>query len=281
MKTKLVAELGCTHLGSLNVAEDMTAACLEAGFAEVKGQVRKEQEEWKNKPRDSGYGSTFWEHQRAIELPWKGHLVLKDQCKAADAEYYVSVWDLDSAAWAGRNFGTIKIAAPLHEWWELYAHAAEDACDTQFIVSIPPVADFRTCIEDICCYPIKRLYSCVPMYPTPLEASPLYYKNDVRLAARQKGMEWGYSLHVAYPEIEVAIVGAVMQGAQAIEFHIAPYNEQRQKGAQMGVPLYHLKTIATLVEETEMMMGNGPNAEFHRVDAEARMKATIEGLRGK
>lgn len=279
MRTKLVAELGCTHLGSLAVAEDMVDACVEAGIDEVKGQLRWPQEAWKSKPRDSGYGATFWDHQMRIELAREDHLVLKERCAAKGVPYYVSVWDPEGAGWAGVHFDIVKIAAPHCDNWELYDIARRNRVLElpKFYVSVPPVADLSVVEQRMQRYPISRLYACVPMYPTPLTAAPMC---DFPAVSSQHAGEWGYSLHVAYPELEIAVILAVGVGVDAVEFHIAPYNEQRQKGARMGVPLHALPRLVHLVRAAETLVGNGPNFKALRAEAEAKMRKTIEGLRG-
>lgn len=278
MKTKLVAELGCTHLGSLAVAEDMVDACIEAGIDEVKGQLRWPQEAWKVKPRDSGYGATFWDHQTRIELPRDGHLALKERLAQVGKPYYVSVWDEQGAKWAGENFDIVKIAAPLCDHWNLYDCAMNGRRNKpEFYVSIPPLADRDVAEKLMQTLPVTRVYACVPMYPTPLTAAPLY---DFPPTSVYYSEEWGYSLHVAYPELEVAVILAVGAGVDAIEFHIAPYNEQRQKGARMGVPLHALPRLVHLVRAAETLVGNGPNFKALRAEAEAKMRKAIEGLRG-
>lgn len=300
MKTKLIAEIGCTHLGSKNVAFDMLDACIAAGITEVKGQVRWPQEKWKTKPRDVGYGKTYFEHQQAIELPLNVHVALKERAASVGVPYYVSVWDVDGAEWAGSQFDTVKIAAPLCERWELYDAACSGRQETRFYVSIPPLYVTKTGLalggyvvtddsdakdvdvleRGLFRYPIKRLYSCVPLYPAPCASAPLKHFRgiDFSFLLRNCYVKKGISLHVHYPEILPVIYGAVAMGAEAIEFHVTPFTQQRQIGARMAVPIRALPELVQNVLLLEASL-DSPSDEVAEKGYLDQMRKTIEGLR--
>ena len=100
----LVAEIGCSHAGSLSRAINLTRLAAENGANIVKFQKRNPHlstpEDMKNKAHPNpyfSYGQTYLDHRIKLELDIKDHLIIKDTCKSLGVGYGCSVWDLDSA----------------------------------------------------------------------------------------------------------------------------------------------------------------------------------------
>ena len=104
-KPFLIAEAGCNHKGSMEVARDLifTAACYCKADA-IKFQKRCNREllteEQYNAPHPNpanSYGATYGEHREFLEFNVEQHAQLKKWCEEAGITYSTSVWDMTSA----------------------------------------------------------------------------------------------------------------------------------------------------------------------------------------
>ncbi|SCY09768.1 Sialic acid synthase SpsE, contains C-terminal SAF domain [Lachnospiraceae bacterium XBB2008] len=104
-KPFVIAEIGCNHMGDMNIAKDMIETA--AHFCKVdavKFQKRcpKEllTEEQYNSPHpnpQNAYGETYGAHREFLEFDADQHKQLKMWCEEAGIIYSTSVWDLTSA----------------------------------------------------------------------------------------------------------------------------------------------------------------------------------------
>lgn len=101
---KLIAEVGATHIGSLERAINLIKLASSNGADVVKFQKRDPvssvPKEIADKPHPNphfAYGKTYLEHRLALELSINDHIILKEECKKNNVDYSCSVWDLQSA----------------------------------------------------------------------------------------------------------------------------------------------------------------------------------------
>ena len=102
---RVVAEIGCNHTGSLDIAKEMIhVAAIFCKVDYVKFQKRNvrelltEQEYAAAHPSPQhSYGSTYGEHREALEFDAEQHRQLKAECEAFGVAYASSVWDCTSA----------------------------------------------------------------------------------------------------------------------------------------------------------------------------------------
>ncbi len=102
---KIVAEIGCNHKGSMEIAKEMiTNAALFCRADVVKFQKRNTREllsaEEYNAPHphpENAYGNTYGEHRDFLELNLEQHQQLKAWCDELNITYSTSVWDVTSA----------------------------------------------------------------------------------------------------------------------------------------------------------------------------------------
>ena len=101
---KIIAEIGCTHIGDLKRAKNLTKLAAEAGSNIVKFQKRNPIESvpkrLHNKPHPNemfSYGKTYLEHRINLELNKEEHQELKIYCDGLGVTYATSVWDVTSA----------------------------------------------------------------------------------------------------------------------------------------------------------------------------------------
>lgn len=105
MNVKAIAEIGCNHMGRMEVAHEMIK--MAAQFCKVdviKFQKRTNREllsaEEYQAPHPNAahaYGATYGEHREFLEFDLDQHRQLKAWCEEWGCEYSTSVWDLTAA----------------------------------------------------------------------------------------------------------------------------------------------------------------------------------------
>jgi len=100
----VIAEIGGTHIGSLERAKKLALLAKLAGADVLKTQKRNPKESVKKeywyKPHPNqlfSYGDTYLEHRINLELSIDKHKELKKYCESIDIDYSTSVWDITSA----------------------------------------------------------------------------------------------------------------------------------------------------------------------------------------
>lgn len=102
---KVVAEIGCNHMGSMDMAKDMIRIAAKVCGAHVaKFQKRHNRElltsDEYNAPHpvpENSYGDTYGAHREFLEFSPDQHKELQEECRLMGIEYSTSVWDLTSA----------------------------------------------------------------------------------------------------------------------------------------------------------------------------------------
>lgn len=127
---KVVAEIGCNHKGSMEVAKELiSTAAIFCKVDYVKFQKRNNREllatSVYNSPHPNpanSYGATYGEHREFLEFSVAQHCELMDFCKNMGVGYSTSVWDVTSArqmAALEPDFLKVPSASNLH--WEMLA----------------------------------------------------------------------------------------------------------------------------------------------------------------
>jgi sialic acid synthase len=100
---KLIAEIGCVHLGSLERAKELAKLAKISGADVLKTQKRNPKEStpknlWNTPHPNQGfaYGKTYLEHRENLELPLEAHQELQRYCQDIGIEYSSSIWDKTS-----------------------------------------------------------------------------------------------------------------------------------------------------------------------------------------
>ncbi|ADK83337.1 N-acetylneuraminate synthase family protein [Sediminispirochaeta smaragdinae] len=101
----VVAEIGCNHKGSMDIAKEMVLVAATFCKADVvKFQKRTNKEllspEMYNAPHPNpinAYGKTYGEHREFLEFNIDQHKELKEWCEINNVIYSSSVWDLTAA----------------------------------------------------------------------------------------------------------------------------------------------------------------------------------------
>lgn len=104
-KPYVIAEIGCNHKGSMEIAKEMIeVAAIFCKVDAVKFQKRCNKElltpEQYNAPHPNphnSYGRTYGEHREFLEFDLEQHKQLKKWCEEFNITYATSVWDMTSA----------------------------------------------------------------------------------------------------------------------------------------------------------------------------------------
>jgi sialic acid synthase len=102
---KVMAEVGCNHAGSMELAKELIEIAAKICQADVvKFQKRNNREllsaDQYNAPHPvpaNAYGDTYGAHRDALEFSLEQHAELKEHCEIFGITYCTSVWDLTSA----------------------------------------------------------------------------------------------------------------------------------------------------------------------------------------
>ena len=100
----LVAEIGCNHMGSMDVARELIDLAKLCGVRHVKFQKRTVREllhlpQYRQphpEPRHA-YGDTYGAHRQFLELDQDQHAELQAHCVAGGMHWSTSVWDVTAA----------------------------------------------------------------------------------------------------------------------------------------------------------------------------------------
>ena len=99
----IVAEIGCNHKGSMDIAEQLIVLAAKCGATYAKFQKRDNKyllgkEYLKPHPvPENSYGTTYGEHRENLEFSVSQHANLSRICKKNGINYAVSVWEKKSA----------------------------------------------------------------------------------------------------------------------------------------------------------------------------------------
>ncbi|KAJ8600346.1 hypothetical protein CTAYLR_000671 [Chrysophaeum taylorii] len=101
---KVVAEIGCNHMGQFEIAKELMKLAARAGATHAKFQKRTPREllteEQYNKPHPvphNAYGETYGKHREFLELSKEQHIELHKYGNEIGIEWATSVWDVTSA----------------------------------------------------------------------------------------------------------------------------------------------------------------------------------------
>eukprot|EP00927_Polykrikos_kofoidii_P003886 TRINITY_DN1155_c0_g1_i4.p1 TRINITY_DN1155_c0_g1~~TRINITY_DN1155_c0_g1_i4.p1 ORF type:complete len:318 (-),score=43.47 TRINITY_DN1155_c0_g1_i4:77-1030(-) len=215
---KVIAEIGCNHMGQVEIAKELLTLAKEAGADVGKFQKRnprelltKEQYEAPHPNANNSYGATYGAHREFLEFDLEDHRILQKHCEEIDLTYSCSVWDTTSAKEiASLNPKLIKVGSPSNLHWEMQTVLREEYTGD---VHISTGMTTKEEIEQIVKFweqgkgDAKNrlvLYNCTSGYPVPFEDVCLMeiktlidlYKHRVK-AIGFSGHHLGISLDIA------------------------------------------------------------------------------------
>ncbi|PLY06399.1 MAG: N-acetylneuraminate synthase [Arcobacter sp.] len=226
---KLIAEIGCNHMGNFEIAKELIDLAKSSGAKYVKFQKRnnkelltKEQYETEHPVPANSYGKTYGEHREFLEFSKEQHAQLKSYCDSIGVIYSTSVWDVTSAKeMCEFEPEFLKVPSACNNNFEMLK-VLRDEFKGQVQLSIGMTSKEE--VEEIVKFFEETdqaksrllIYSCTSGYPVPfedvslLEINWLYEKYENRIS------EIGFSGHHLGIAIDIA---AYTLGARWIERH--------------------------------------------------------------
>lgn len=217
MKTKIIAEIGINHNGSLEIAKKLIDVASWSGCDYVKFQKRNPEvcvpEHQKDMIRKTPWGEmTYLEYKHRLEFGEEEYDSIDRYCKEKGIGWFASVWDLDSIDFMSRYVPMTKIPSALITDDDLGSYARKKN-DTLLISTGMSTEEEVEHVIAVCSPDV--IFHTNSTYPSPVEELNLGYINWLQEKYPEKQI--GYSGH------EFGLVttfGAVMLGATWIERHI-------------------------------------------------------------
>lgn len=228
-KPRVISEIGCNHMGSMEIAKDLINLSKACGAFAAKFQKRNPRELLTKEQYDAphpnpmhSYGKTYGEHREHLEFNIDQHKQLKQHCELVGIEYSTSVWDVSSAKEIlGLKPSFIKIPSACNNNEELLRILRDDYKGEVHVstgmTSSMEIEAIVTFFEDAGQARDRlTVYSCTSGYPVPFEDVCLLEisKLKERYSDRVAGIAFsGHHLGIA---IDIA---AYALGASTIERH--------------------------------------------------------------
>lgn len=228
-KPYVIAEIGCNHMGSMDIAKDLIDSAVEFCKVDaVKFQKRCNREllteEQYNAPHPNpanSYGKTYGEHREFLEFTAKQHEELMEYCNKKGIVYSTSVWDLTSAKEiAALNPEFIKIPSACNNNYEMLEWLCKNyKGEIQISFGMTTHEEEKKVVElfekeerakDLI------IYCCTSGYPVPMKDVCLLEITRLREAYEDRVKAIGFSGHHNGISIDVA---AYTLGASMFERH--------------------------------------------------------------
>jgi sialic acid synthase len=242
---KIVAEIGCNHMGKMDTAKELIDLAQQAGAGYVKFQKRYNKEllteDQYNTPHpvpENSYGDTYGAHREFLEFDVSQNRELKEYCDSVGIVFSTSVWDVTSAkemisfkpeflkvpSACNNNFNMLKVL--------------RDDYNGQVQLSIGMTTKDE--VEDIVTFFEEKnqaksrllVYSCTSGYPVPPSDVALLEINWLYENFKDRVNEIGFSGHHLGINLDVA---AYTLGARWIERHFT--KDKTWKGTDHGASL--------------------------------------------
>ncbi|MCB0611017.1 MAG: N-acetylneuraminate synthase family protein [Lewinella sp.] len=226
---KVIAEIGCNHMGQMDIAKELIRLARECGASVAKFQKRTPKElltpEQYNAPHPvpyNSYGATYGEHREFLELSAAQHAELKAYCDELGIGYSTSVWDVTSAREiAALNPDFLKVPSACNNHFEMLRVLRDE-----FKGEVHASTGMTTREEEDALVAFFEetgqakdrlvLYACTSGYPVPFEDVCLLEINRLRERFGDRVKDIGFSGHHLGIAIDIA---AFTLGATWIERH--------------------------------------------------------------
>lgn len=258
-KPKVIAEIGCNHMGEMDIAKELILLAKAAGAEYVKFQKRnnkelltKEQYDAPHPVPSNSYGDTYGAHREFLEFDVNQNKELKEYCDSLGMIYSTSVWDVTSA----REMITfkpkfLKVPSACNNNL-LMLKVLRDEFEGQVQISVGMTSKVE--IEEIIRFFEETdqaktrllIYSCTSGYPVPAEDLALLEINYLYENYSHRVSEIGFSGHHLGTHLDIA---AYTLGARWIERHFT--KNKSWKGTDHGASLepHELKELVFNLEE--------------------------------
>lgn len=226
---KVIAEIGCNHMGEMDIAKDLIKLAKDCACDVAKFQKRHNREllteAQYNAPHPNpwnSYGETYGAHREYLEFTPEQHQELKNYCESIGIEYCTSVWDVTSAKEiVALNPGFIKVPSACNNNFKLLAELRDHyQGEVHISFGMTTQAEEEVVVkffeETGSAKDRLVIYSCTSGYPVPFKDICLLEINRLYKTFGSRVKEIGFSGHHLGIAMDVA---AYTLGARWIERH--------------------------------------------------------------
>ncbi|MBA4198275.1 MAG: N-acetylneuraminate synthase [Chitinophaga sp.] len=280
-KAKVIAEIGCNHMGDFEIAKELIFLAKGCGAEYAKFQKRNNKalltEEQYNAPHPvpyNSYGATYGAHREFLEFSLEQHAELKAYAESINIQYTTSVWDVISAKEIIElNPHFIKVPSACNNNFELLKLLRDDyKGDIHVSFGMTTQAEEDTVVEFFEETDSAKdrliIYSCTSGYPVPFKDVCLM--EIVRLKDKFAGRvkEVGFSGH--HLGIAIDLVAYTL-GATWIERHFT--KDRTWKGTDHAASL-EMPGLQKLVRDLQHSYDalHYKSSEILTIEAEQRNK---------
>jgi len=286
-KPKVIAEIGCSHLGSIDRAKELIRLAKLCGADYVKFQKRNPEEStpehMKNAPHPNkifSYGDTYLEHRQNLELTIEQHSELKSYCEEIGIGYSCSVWDITSAieiASLNPDFIKIPSACNLHDEmieYLIYAYRGDIHLSTGMTTK-EEMMDIGSKIGRDELRNRVVLYHCTSKYPCEFPDLHLLEIENLYKRYSKSPIRLGFSNHGK--GISADIAGYIL-GAEWIERHFIDDRMIRHTDAAASL---EPQGLSKLVRDLDSVFSALTNRPDDMDEEELAQRNKMKYLKGK
>lgn len=256
--TYIIAEIGCNHNGSLDIATKLIDKAVESGVDCVKFQTFKadaliskhaEKAEYQKKTTDATESQL--DMTRKLEMPYEHHQFLIDYCKNKKVDFISAPFDFGSIDFLAQ-LNVDKIKVPSGEITNLPYLRKINALRKPVILStgMATLDEVKSALEILKDCSISLLH-CTTEYPCPYEGVNL----NAMLTLKEKfGLPVGYSDHTKGIEVPIA---AVAMGAEIIEKHFTLDKNMPGPDHKASLEPEELKAMVSAIRHVDVALGDG------------------------
>jgi N-acetylneuraminate synthase len=259
-KTYIIAEIGINHNGDLNIAKELINTAHENGCDAVKFQKRTIEDVYTEKeldtPRESPWGTTNREQKEGLEFSYDEYKHLEEYAKNKGLDFIVSCWDLNSVKLVEENLSVDyhKVASALIT--DRAFLEALKATGKPIILSTGMSSqDEVDKAMEILGVSVVMLLACTSTYPTKAEEINLNYIKTLKELYPEVTV--GFSNHYSGA---LACHGAVVAGAEVIEFHIT--KDRTMYGSDQAASIEKVDALVHGIRTLELMLGDGAKVVY-------------------
>lgn len=259
-KPKIVAEIGCNHMGSMSIAKELIDLAKLSGVGYVKFQKRNNRklltEEQYNSPHpvpSNSYGSTYGEHREFLEFNVSQNKELKEYCDNVGIVFSTSVWDVASAKeMIDIEPMFLKVPSACNNNFDML-EILRDNYSGQVQISIGMTTKKE--VEDIVMFFEENnqaksrllIYSCTSGYPVPPEDVSLLEINWIYEKYGDRVNEIGFSGHHLGINLDIA---AYALGAGWIERHFTKDKSWKGTDHKASLDFNELNGLVCALDES-------------------------------
>lgn len=272
MNTKIIAEIGINHNGSVETAKKLIDVAAVSGCDFVKFQKRNPDvcvpEDQKSKVRDTPWGKiSYLEYKYNIEFDEKQYDELFDYAEQKDIGVFASVWDKDSVDFMKNYTPMMKVPSALITNKPLMEYARKQS---DYLMISTGMSTEEEVSKAVSIGDPNLIFHTNSTYPSPTDELNLNYINW--LQDHHPTREIGYSGH------EYGLVttfAAVAMGASWVERHITLDRTMWGSDQMASVEPIGLMKLVNGIRNIDQSVGNyGPRK---LMKSELSKKETLRG----